>query len=252
MRGIAGKINQLRKMLLYGPRYSSASYIRRMNRLGARIDESVWLQTPESIFLDDTNPFLLEIGRNVKIAAGVSILTHDACWHVMMGNDGQIRGHVAPVKIGSNVFIGMNSIILCNVSICANVIISAGSVVTTHLRTPGVYAGNPAKLVVPYAEYTAMREARQVREAYTLAKAYYQRFGKKPPEELFKEYFWLFAPRDIDALPRVFMEQMQCCGNDQQAADAFLSSQPDFADFDAFWAYCMAKMRKETEKNVQN
>lgn len=242
--GIAAKINHFRKWLMYGPRYSSESYIRHMNRLGAQIDSSAYLQTPESIFLDDTNPFLLEIGKNVKIAAGVKILTHDACWHVMMGNDGQIRGHVSPVRIGENVFIGVNSVILCGVDICSNVIISAGSVVGSHLQTPGVYAGNPAKLVASYDDYMAMRESRQVREAYVLATKYYERFGKKPPMDIFKEHFWIFAQRDIRALPPSYIRQLKCCGNYERAVQAFMASSPDFDGFDKFWEYCLKKMEK--------
>ena len=48
--------------------------------------------------------------------------------------------------IGSNVSIGSNSTIL-PVKICEDSIIGAGSVVTKNIDEPGVYAGNPAKLL---------------------------------------------------------------------------------------------------------
>ena len=48
--------------------------------------------------------------------------------------------------VGNNVSIGSNSTIL-PVKICDNVVIGAGSVVTKNIDTPGIYAGNPAKLI---------------------------------------------------------------------------------------------------------
>ncbi|RYD84853.1 MAG: N-acetyltransferase [Verrucomicrobiaceae bacterium] len=48
--------------------------------------------------------------------------------------------------IGNKVSIGTNATIL-PVSICDGVVIGAGSVVTRDITEPGVYAGNPARLL---------------------------------------------------------------------------------------------------------
>ena len=48
--------------------------------------------------------------------------------------------------IGDSVSIGSNATIL-PVNICNNVVIGAGSVVTKNIKVPGIYAGNPAKLL---------------------------------------------------------------------------------------------------------
>lgn len=48
--------------------------------------------------------------------------------------------------IGNNVSIGSNATIL-PVNICSGAVIGAGSVVTKDITTPGIYAGNPAKLI---------------------------------------------------------------------------------------------------------
>ena len=49
-------------------------------------------------------------------------------------------------KIGNNVSIGSN-VTMLPVSVCDNVVIGAGSVVTKDITEPGIYAGNPARLM---------------------------------------------------------------------------------------------------------
>lgn len=49
-------------------------------------------------------------------------------------------------KIGNHVSIGTNATIL-PVTICDHVVVGAGSVVTRDITEPGIYAGNPARLL---------------------------------------------------------------------------------------------------------
>jgi acetyltransferase-like isoleucine patch superfamily enzyme len=49
-------------------------------------------------------------------------------------------------RIGNQVSIGTNATIL-PVSICDRVVVGAGSVVTKDIQEPGVYVGNPARLL---------------------------------------------------------------------------------------------------------
>jgi acetyltransferase-like isoleucine patch superfamily enzyme len=51
-----------------------------------------------------------------------------------------------PTKIGNHVSIGTNATVL-PVNICDNVVIGAGAVVTRDVTEPGIYAGNPARLL---------------------------------------------------------------------------------------------------------
>ncbi|MBV8376386.1 MAG: N-acetyltransferase [Verrucomicrobia bacterium] len=51
-------------------------------------------------------------------------------------------------KIGNKVSIGTNATIL-PVTICDGVVVGAGAVVTKDLAAPGVYVGNPARLLRP-------------------------------------------------------------------------------------------------------
>jgi acetyltransferase-like isoleucine patch superfamily enzyme len=57
-----------------------------------------------------------------------------------------------PVKIGNNVWIGMNAIVLKGVTIGDNSIIAAGAVVTKDVPPNTVVAGNPARFAKRLAE----------------------------------------------------------------------------------------------------
>ena len=62
---------------------------------------------------------------------------------------GPARGDAAKYKatiIGNRVSLGSNSTLL-PVRIVDDIVVGAGSVVTTDLLTPGIYAGNPARLL---------------------------------------------------------------------------------------------------------
>ena|ERR1700730_10249948 len=73
---------------------------------------------------------------------------------VMFINDAFIAGGPArgdktkwkATTVGNKVSIGSNATIL-PVSICNEVVIGAGAVVTKDIIQPGIYAGNPAKLI---------------------------------------------------------------------------------------------------------
>ena len=89
------------------------------------------------------------------ICEGVEIGDHCFIGHgVMFVNDlfssgGPAGGNTdlwRPTKIGDHVSIGSNATIL-PVTICDGVVIGAGAVVTKDILEPGIYAGNPARLI---------------------------------------------------------------------------------------------------------
>lgn len=86
---------------------------------------------------------LVEIGNNCFLGHGVVFIND------LFSSGAPANGDVSlwkRTKIHSNVSIGSNSTIL-PVEICSGVVIGAGSVVTKSISRPGVYVGNPAKLI---------------------------------------------------------------------------------------------------------
>ena len=58
----------------------------------------------------------------------------------------------APVKIGDNVWIGMNAVILKGVTIGENSVVAAGAVVTKSVEANTIVAGNPAQAVKTFGQ----------------------------------------------------------------------------------------------------
>lgn len=134
--------NVLKKIyfILYCFTCGGAKYARKMGVSignGCRIYISSW----------GSEPFLITIGDRVTITSGVRIITHDgSTWLIRDQNNDRYQKY-APVVIGSDVFIGINTIIMPGVTIGSNVVIGAGSVVTKDIPSNSVAVGNPAKVI---------------------------------------------------------------------------------------------------------
>jgi len=86
---------------------------------------------------------LVTIGSDCFIGHGV-MFTND-----VFAEGGPARGRRdlwRPTRIGDRVSIGSNATLL-PVAVCDDVVIGAGAVVTRDITRPGIYAGNPARLL---------------------------------------------------------------------------------------------------------
>ena len=99
-----------------------------------------------------SEPYLISIGNDVTITRGVSFVNHDGGL-ALFRKDYPGLNSFGKIKIGNNVFIGINSTILPNVTIGNNVVIGAGSLVTSNISDNSVYAGVPARLIKSFDEY---------------------------------------------------------------------------------------------------
>ena len=140
---IKSKLKMIIRKLVLGYRADSDSYLKYLKNKGARIGERVFVYSPMHVGIDMTRPWLIDIGNDVQITRGVTILTHGYDWSVIKGVYGEVLGSSGKVTIGNNVFIGMNSLILKGVKIGNNVIIGAGSIVTRDIPDNCVAVGTP-------------------------------------------------------------------------------------------------------------
>lgn len=146
------------KRIVYQEKYNSQSYVKYLRSIGMKIGEDVNFYAPMKTSIDITRPWMIDIGDHVEITEGVTILTHGYDWSVLKGVYGEILGSCGKVKIGNNVFIGMNTTILKGVNIGSNVIIGANSLVNKDLPDNCVAAGNPCRVIMSLDEYYEKKE----------------------------------------------------------------------------------------------
>jgi len=98
------------------------------------------------VVLDVTGDLI--IGDHSEVNDDVKIITHKHHWNHSKDLRVNIQ-KIEPVnlKIGNDVFIGINSIILSVKSIGDGAIIGAGSIVTKDIPPYEVWAGNPARKI---------------------------------------------------------------------------------------------------------
>lgn len=135
---------------------------------------------------------LIRIGDNVRLGS-VTFLTHDMTHKMLNGLDrvkkaGGVQEKIGCIEIGSNVFVGSNTIILYDTKIGSNVIIAAGSVVTHDIPDNSIVAGVPARVIGKFDDFVEKRlrserypeELRPNKQAVSdeLAKYLWDRFGK--------------------------------------------------------------------------
>lgn len=92
----------------------------------------------------------LEIGNDTMIGVSCSIADNDG--HPIdavgrLNHDPVDVKDIKPVKIGNNVWIGQQTIILKGVTIGDNSIVAAGSVITKSIPPNTIYGGSPAKFI---------------------------------------------------------------------------------------------------------
>jgi acetyltransferase-like isoleucine patch superfamily enzyme len=99
-----------------------------------------------------SEPYLISLGDHVTVTSGVRFVTHDGGVWVFREKHPDID-FFGPIAVGSNVFIGINAIIMPGVTIGSNSVIGAGSIVTRDIPPGSVAAGVPAKVIRSTDDY---------------------------------------------------------------------------------------------------
>lgn len=143
MRTIKSIYYKLLKILLSPEKY--AKYI------GVKIGKDSNIHKSVSF---GSEPYLIKIGDNVRITAGVNFVTHDGgVWVLRNLYKEKNCDKFGPIIIGNNVHIGINTTIMPGVSIGNNVIIGCNAVVTKDIPDNSVAVGVPAKVIKTIDEY---------------------------------------------------------------------------------------------------
>lgn len=131
--------------------YAARQPIDFVRSLGVKVGENVrFYGVNRNMF--GSEPWLISIGNNCYITAGVKFINHDGGTLILRKEVPNLEW-TAPIEIGNDVYIGVESIILPNVKIGNRCIIGAGSIVSRSVPDNCVYAGVPAKFICTTDEY---------------------------------------------------------------------------------------------------
>ena len=239
MCGISGLVHKAAGLAVYGYKYNGKMYLKHLRNKGMRIGSGTVLFNAKMTTIDESDPQMIIIGKNVQITGGVVILSHDYGWAVTKAVYGDVLGSVRPVSIGDNVYIGMNAMILAGSRIGSNVIIGANSVVSGTIPDNCVAVGSPCRKVYDIDEYHKKRQAAQLSEAVTMAQYYFDCYGHKPPETVFSEHFWLWT-NDQSGLPELFSKQNNLMpGSEESTWRKFKYHNPIFNSFNDFLDFAL-------------
>lgn len=127
-----------------------------------------------------SEPYLITIGNNVRVTAGVEFITHDGGMWVIRNMFPEYRNMdlIKPIKVGNNVHIGTHSIIMPGVTIGDNCIIGCGAVVTKSVPSGSIVGGVPARLIESVEVYKEKNRSKYI-ESKNLSKEEKRRLLEK-------------------------------------------------------------------------
>lgn len=172
---------------------SSKRFITMLRSHHVLVGKNVVFRSPRSTHIDLTRPSLITIGNNVDINVNFHLYTHDWTSFVFRQVFHDFVNSSGRVKIGDNVYIAANVIILKGVSIGNNCIIGAGSVVTKDIPSNSVAVGNPCRVLCTLEEFYERRKKKALNEAKEYADSIRERYQREPEAKDFWEEFGYFV-----------------------------------------------------------
>ena len=187
-----------RLIVKYFPRFAGKYFLNDiLNSQGIKVGRHTIFYNPETIIIDRTRPWMLEIGDYCKVCRGVTILAHDYSRSVFRRSHNIIIGESGITRIGDNVFIGINSLILMGTKIGNNVIVGGGSVVSGVIPDNVVIAGNPARIIRSLDEHVIIRKKRLYRDAYEYINSFINAYHRYPSVRELGPFFTIFVNRHV-------------------------------------------------------
>lgn len=190
-------------------------YIDYLRAQGITIGENCTVGAPRTMNIDCTRPCLIEVGNQVRLNTGLTLMTHDFTTLVFKNKYGEFLPSSGKIKIGNNVYFGRNCTVLKGVTIGDNCIVGFGSLVMRDVPANSVVAGVPAKVICSVDDYYKKRQEKSLEEAFKLAREIKAKYKRRPEPRDFREEFVFFVSgNEIDKYPEIPIEfQLSYMGN---------------------------------------
>ena len=180
------------------------TYLNYLREKGVKIGQRCTIGPIKTITIDCSRPYLLEIGNDVRLNYGLTIMTHDFTTLVFKNYYGDFLPSSGKVRIGNNVYFGRHCTVLKGVTIGNNCIIGSGSLVMRDIPDNSVVAGCPAKVICTLDQYYEKRKQKALQEALELAREIERTQGRRPIISDFREEFVYFVSGcEIDKYPEL-------------------------------------------------
>ncbi len=146
MKNLVGVLVYIRNLIW--TKLSPMSYAK---HLGVNIGKNVVFYAMKPGMFS-TEPFLITIGDNCFITANCQFITHDGGTLILRKEVPDLE-ITAPIYIGNDVYIGLNTTILPGTKVGNRCIIGACSLLTGNYPDNSVIAGVPGKVIKSVDEY---------------------------------------------------------------------------------------------------
>lgn len=228
-------IELIKKKIIYKQTYNNDTFVSYLKKKGVSVGDNTKFFSPRNTIVDVTRPYLLKIGKGVKVTSHVTILTHDFSYSVLRPVYHELINECSgQTVIGDNCFLGIGALIMPGVKIGKNVIIGSGSVVTKDIPNNMVAAGNPAKIICTLEDFYLKRKSQQISDAFRLATIIRETEGREPTIKEMGSFFMLFLPREegILAKENIFVNLSGDIASEIEKD--FYNSKPVFDNFNDF------------------
>ena len=199
LKGIYKKLK-----LRYAQFRGGETYLNYLRKKGVKIGKYCHVGDPKTILIDVTRPYLVEIGDNVRMNSGFTLLTHDFSTSVITNVYGDFIPSSGKVTIGNNVYFAQKCTVLKGVTIGNNCIIGYGSLINKDIPDNSVVAGWPAKVISSLDLYYNKRKLKSHEEALNLAREIHKKFNRKPvPADFLEEFVFFVSGNEVDRYPEI-------------------------------------------------
>lgn len=233
------KMSAVERKYLFRKKYmpnhiSSTLMTSYLKEKGVEIGKGTVFHDPPNTSVGTQRGWMIHIGEYCKITGGVKILDHDYSRSVLRRRYNDIVGEAGVTRIGDNVFIGVNSIILMGTTIGNNCVVGAGSIVSGTFPDDVVIAGNPARIIMPLEKYYEKRKAACIESGKLYCREFFKKYGRAPKPSEMTAFFPLFLERSEQAITDNNIWIGWNGDEKQEILESFLQSTGPYKNYDMF------------------